>query len=47
VEFLGLLGDEERAELARLGRRRTADRGEVLVARGDATDPGSWSRTGG
>ena len=38
MEFLGLLGDEERAELAGLGRRRTADRGEVLIANGEAAD---------
>jgi CRP-like cAMP-binding protein len=38
VEFLGLLGDEERDELATLGRRRSADRPEVLIARGDPAD---------
>jgi len=38
VEFLGLLGDEERAELGGLGRRRVVDRGEVLIARGEAAD---------
>jgi CRP/FNR family cyclic AMP-dependent transcriptional regulator len=38
VEFLGLLGDEERDELAAIGRRVRADRPEVLLARGDPAD---------
>src|SRR3954453_2910083 len=38
VEFLALLGDEERRELEELGRRRSADRPEVLIARGDPAD---------
>jgi CRP/FNR family transcriptional regulator, cyclic AMP receptor protein len=38
VEFLGLLGEEERRELEQLGRRRTADRSEKLIARGDPAD---------
>jgi CRP/FNR family cyclic AMP-dependent transcriptional regulator len=38
VEFLGLLGEEERRELEQLGRRRTADRPERLIARGDPAD---------
>jgi CRP/FNR family cyclic AMP-dependent transcriptional regulator len=38
VEFLGLLGEEERRELEALGRRGTADRAEKLIARGDAAD---------
>lgn len=38
AEFLGLLSDEDRHELASLGRRRRADRPEVLLARGDPAD---------
>jgi CRP/FNR family transcriptional regulator, cyclic AMP receptor protein len=38
VEFLGRLSDEERVELTGLGRRRSAERPEVLIARGDAAD---------
>ena len=38
AEFLGLLSDEDRAELERVGHRRTADRHEVLLALGDAAD---------
>jgi CRP/FNR family transcriptional regulator, cyclic AMP receptor protein len=38
AEFLALLGDEERDELAQIGRRRHADRAEVLLARGDPAD---------
>jgi CRP/FNR family transcriptional regulator, cyclic AMP receptor protein len=38
VEFLALLGDEERRELEELGRRRSADRPEKLIARGDPAD---------
>jgi CRP/FNR family transcriptional regulator, cyclic AMP receptor protein len=38
VEFLALLGDEERRELEELARRRSADRPEVLIARGDPAD---------
>src|SRR5918912_1286267 len=38
VEFLGLLGAEERRELEQLGRRRSADRPEKLIARGDPAD---------
>ena len=38
VEFLGLLSEEERHELASLGRRHNADRPEVLLARGDPAD---------
>jgi CRP/FNR family transcriptional regulator, cyclic AMP receptor protein len=38
VEFLGLLGEEERRELEQLGRRRSADRPEKLIARGDPAD---------
>lgn len=38
VEFLGLLGDDDRGELATIGRRVRAERGEVLLARGDAGD---------
>jgi CRP-like cAMP-binding protein len=38
AEFLGLLSDEDRPELASLGRRRRADRPEVLLARGDPAD---------
>src|SRR3954452_4618445 len=37
-EFLGLLGEEDRAELERIGHRRRADRPEVLLALGDAAD---------
>jgi len=37
-EFLGLLGDEDRAELERIGHRRQADRPDVLLARGDEAD---------
>ena len=38
AEFLGLLSDEDRAALERIGRRRNADRGEVLLALGDTAD---------
>lgn len=38
AEFLGLLSEEDRAELERIGHRRRADRGEVLLARGDEAD---------
>jgi CRP/FNR family transcriptional regulator, cyclic AMP receptor protein len=38
VEFLGLLREEERRELEQLGRRRRAERSEVLIARGDPAD---------
>jgi CRP-like cAMP-binding protein len=38
VEFLGLLGDEDRRALEELGRRRSADRPERLIARGDPAD---------
>jgi CRP/FNR family cyclic AMP-dependent transcriptional regulator len=37
-EFLGLLSDEDRAELERIGHRRSADRPDVLLARGDEAD---------
>jgi hypothetical protein len=37
-EFLGLLQAGDRAELERIGHRREADRGEVLLARGDEAD---------
>src|SRR3954454_8829356 len=37
-EFLGLLDEEDRAELERIGHRRHADRPEVLLALGDAAD---------
>ena len=37
-EFLRLLSEEDRAELERIGHRRTADRPDVLLARGDAAD---------
>jgi CRP/FNR family transcriptional regulator, cyclic AMP receptor protein len=38
VEFLALLGPDERRELEELGRRRSADRPEKLIARGDPAD---------
>jgi CRP/FNR family cyclic AMP-dependent transcriptional regulator len=38
AEFAGLLGAEDRDELERIGRRREADRGDVLLARGDSAD---------
>jgi CRP-like cAMP-binding protein len=38
AEFLGLLSDDDRGELATIGRRVRADRGEVLLARGEAGD---------
>jgi CRP-like cAMP-binding protein len=38
VEFLDRLGEEERRELEQLGRRRGAERGEKLIARGDPAD---------
>jgi len=38
AEFLGLLSDEDRSELERIGHRRNADRHEVLLALGDAAD---------
>jgi CRP-like cAMP-binding protein len=37
-EFLGLLSESDRAELERIGRRRQADRPDVLLARGDEAD---------
>jgi CRP/FNR family cyclic AMP-dependent transcriptional regulator len=37
-EFLGLLSEEDRAELERIGHRRHADRPDVLLARGDSAD---------
>ena len=37
-EFLGLLSEEDRAELERIGHRRQADRPDVLLARGDEAD---------
>jgi CRP/FNR family transcriptional regulator, cyclic AMP receptor protein len=38
TEFAALLSDEDRAELERIGRRRTAERGDVLLALGDTGD---------
>jgi CRP-like cAMP-binding protein len=38
AEFLGLLSDADRSELATIGRRLHAERGEVLLARGEAGD---------
>jgi CRP/FNR family cyclic AMP-dependent transcriptional regulator len=38
TEFATLLTDEARAELDRIGRRRRAERGEILLARGDTSD---------
>jgi CRP-like cAMP-binding protein len=38
TEFATLLSDEARAELDRIGRRRHAERGEILLARGDTSD---------
>jgi CRP/FNR family cyclic AMP-dependent transcriptional regulator len=37
-EFLALLGEDDRAELERIGHRQSADRPDVLLARGDAAD---------
>jgi CRP/FNR family cyclic AMP-dependent transcriptional regulator len=37
-EFLGLLTEEDHAELERIAHRRTADRADVLLARGDPAD---------
>jgi len=37
-EFLGLLSEEDRAELERIGNHQSADRADVLLARGDAAD---------
>lgn len=37
-EFLGLLGDEDRAGLEDIGHRRVADRPDVLLARGEEAD---------
>jgi CRP/FNR family cyclic AMP-dependent transcriptional regulator len=38
TEFLELLSAEDRAELERIGRRQTADRPDVLLARGESAD---------
>jgi CRP-like cAMP-binding protein len=38
AEFLGLLSDADRAELERIGHRKTADRPELLLAIGEAAD---------
>src|SRR5829696_943463 len=38
AEFLQLLGDDDREALDGIGRRVTADRPDVLLARGDAAD---------
>jgi CRP/FNR family cyclic AMP-dependent transcriptional regulator len=38
VEFLWLLGEDERRELEQLGRRRSAERLEKLIAIGDPAD---------
>jgi CRP-like cAMP-binding protein len=37
-EFLELLGEQDRADLELIGHRREAERGEVLLARGDEAD---------
>jgi CRP-like cAMP-binding protein len=37
-EFLGLLSEEDRAELERIGHRRSARQADVLLARGDTAD---------
>ena len=38
AEFLGLLGDADRAELERIGHRKSADRPDLLLAIGEAAD---------
>jgi CRP/FNR family cyclic AMP-dependent transcriptional regulator len=38
TEFIGLLGAEDQAELARIARRRNAKRGDVLLAKGAGPD---------
>jgi CRP/FNR family transcriptional regulator, cyclic AMP receptor protein len=38
IEFVALLGDEDRLELERAGRRVRAERGEVLLAMGEPAD---------
>jgi CRP/FNR family transcriptional regulator, cyclic AMP receptor protein len=37
-EFAALLSDDDRSELERIGRRRQAERGDVLLALGDSAD---------
>jgi CRP-like cAMP-binding protein len=37
-EFIGLLSPGDQAELARIARRRSAQRGDVLLAKGDGPD---------
>jgi CRP/FNR family transcriptional regulator, cyclic AMP receptor protein len=37
-EFLALLSDADRVDLEAVGRRQTADRGDVLMARGEVGD---------
>jgi CRP/FNR family cyclic AMP-dependent transcriptional regulator len=38
AEFTSLLSDDDRSELERIGRRRGAERGDVLLALGDSAD---------
>jgi CRP/FNR family cyclic AMP-dependent transcriptional regulator len=38
TEFAALLSDDDRGELERIGRRRAAQRGDVLLALGDSAD---------
>ena len=38
AEFLGLLSDADRAELERIGHRKSADRPDLLLAIGEAAD---------
>ena len=38
AEFLGLLSEADRAELERIGHRKSADRPDLLLARGDPAD---------
>jgi len=38
AEFTSLLSDDDRSELERIGRRREAERGDVLLALGDSAD---------
>ena len=37
-EFLALLNEADRQDLEAIGRRQTADRGDVLLARGEVGD---------